>query len=194
MPGPVKVLAFAGSARKDSMNKKLVAVAAQGAREAGGEVTLVDLRDFPMPIYDGDLEAASGLPEHARRFKRLMIEHHAFLIACPEYNSSFTPLLKNVLDWASRPEPGEKPLLAFAGKVAGLVGASAGAMGGYRGLQQVRYVLGNIRCIVLPDMFACGGADQCFDASGNCTDPKKQEMAMNVGRDVVSTARRLAAG
>jgi NAD(P)H-dependent FMN reductase len=189
-----KILAFSGSTRRASLNTKLLHVAAQGARDAGGRVTLVDLADYPMPIYNGDLEEESGMPERAGAFKRLMIEHDGFVIACPEYNSSFTPLLKNAIDWASRPASGEAPLAAFAGKVAGLVSASAGAMGGYRGLQQVRYVLGNIRCIVLPDMFALSGADQAFDASGNLTDPKKRELAMNVGRDVVAKARKLVAG
>lgn len=188
----IKILAFSGSSRKDSLNKKLLAVAVQGAREAGATVTVADLRDFPMPIYDGDLEAASGLPQHAKRFKDLMIEHHGFLIASPEYNSSFSPLLKNTIDWASRPEPNQKPLVAFAGKVAGLVAASGGAMGGYRGLQQVRYVLGNIRCLVLPDMYALSGADTAFGPDGSMTDPKKKDAAMNVGRDVVAKLVRLA--
>lgn len=188
----LKILAFSGSARRDSLNKKLLAVAAQGAREAGATVNVVDFRDYPMPIYDGDLEAASGLPERAQAFKTLMIEHHGMLIACPEYNSSITALLKNALDWASRPAPNEKPLVAFAGKVAGLVAASPGAMGGYRGLQQVRYILGNIRTIVLPDMFALNSAHEAFDAAGNLTDPKKRESAMGVGREVVGTLRKLA--
>ncbi len=122
-----------------------------------------------------------------------MIEHHGFIIACPEYNSSFSPLLKNTIDWASRPAKGETPLVAFAGKVVGLVAASGGAMGGYRGLQQVRYVLGNIRSIVLPDMYALSQAHEAFDASGAMTDPKKREMAMNVGKDVVAKTRKLIA-
>jgi NAD(P)H-dependent FMN reductase len=192
MPDP-KILAFSGSTRKASINTKLLHVAVQGAKEAGAQVTLIDLADYPMPIYNGDLEEQSGMPERAQAFKNLMIQHQGFLIACPEYNSSFTPLLKNAIDWASRPAKGETPLIAFAGKVAGLVSASAGAMGGYRGLQQVRYVLGNIRCIVLPDMFALSGADTAFDAQGNLTDPKKRDSAMNVGRDVANKVRRLAA-
>ncbi|MCA9287905.1 MAG: NAD(P)H-dependent oxidoreductase [Phycisphaerales bacterium] len=188
----VKVLAFAGSARRESINTKLLRVAAEGVTAGGGTLTLVDMRDYPMPLYDGDLEEQSGIPDRARAFKQLLIEHHGFLIACPEYNSSFTPLLKNAIDWASRPEANQAPLAAFAGKVAGLVSASAGAMGGYRGLQQVRYVLGNIRTIVLPEMYALGGADQAFDERGAMKDAKKAEMARSVGRNVVETARRLA--
>ncbi len=187
----VKILAFSGSSRAASLNKRLLAVAVQGAKEAGATVTVADLRDFPMPIYDGDLEDKSGIPDRAKAFKDLMIDHHGFLIACPEYNSSVTALLKNVIDWASRPAPNEKPLAAFAGKVAGLVAASPGAMGGYRGLQQARYILGNIRTIVLPDMFALNSAHEAFDPAGNMTDPKKKELAMNVGRDVFNTLRKL---
>lgn len=190
----VRILAFSGSARRGSLNTRLLAVAAEGARAAGAGVTLVDMREFPMPLYDGDLEDQSGMPERAAAFKRLMIGHHGFLIACPEYNSSFTPMLKNAIDWASRPAQGEPPLAAFAGKVAGLVSASAGAMGGYRGLQQVRYVLGNIRTIVLPDMFALNGADQAFDESGAMRDPKKADLARGIGRAVAETARRMIAG
>lgn len=190
----VKILAFSGSTRKGSINTKLLHVAAQGAHDAGAKVTIADLADYPMPIYNGDLEEQSGMPERAAAFKKLMIEHHGFLIACPEYNSSFTPLLKNTIDWASRPAKGEAPLLAFAGKVVGLVSASGGAMGGYRGLQQVRYVLGNIRSIVLPDMFALSGADSAFDEKGQLTDPKKRELAMNIGKDVVAKVKKLIAG
>jgi NAD(P)H-dependent FMN reductase len=99
-----KLLAFAGSLRQASFNRKIVAVAAEGARAAGAEVTVVDFRDMPMPIYDGDLEAKEGLPDAAKAFKRMLIEHHGVLVATPEYNSQFPALLKNALDWASRRE------------------------------------------------------------------------------------------
>lgn len=191
MADTVKILAFSGSARKDSFNRKLIAVAARGAQDAGAQVTLADFRDYPMPLYDGDLEDQSGMPERALAFKKLMIDHHGFLISSPEYNSSFPPLLKNAIDWASRPAPNEKPLIAFAGKACGLLSASPGAMGGYRGLQQVRYVLGNIGVIVLPGMFALPAAHEAFDASGALTDPKKRESAMNIGRDLTAVLRKL---
>ena len=121
-----KILALAGSTREGSYNKKLVRVAAAGAQAAGGEVTLVDLRELPMPLYDGDLEAAEGLPPNARILKRLMIAHDGLLISAPEYNSSITAVLKNAIDWASRPEPDEIPLVAFKDKVAALMSASPG--------------------------------------------------------------------
>ena len=97
MSRPVKILAFASSARRESFNKKLVRVAAQAAREAGAEVTLLDLAELPLPLFDQDLEAAEGLPENARQLKALMAEHDGFLISSPEYNSSITPLLKNAI-------------------------------------------------------------------------------------------------
>src|SRR4051812_15650015 len=101
-----RILAFAGSTRSDSLNKKLVRIAADGARAAGAEVTLVDLRELPMPIYDGDLEAAESLPENAMKLRTLMMSHQGLLISSPEYNSSFSAVLKNAIDWVSRPQPG----------------------------------------------------------------------------------------
>jgi chromate reductase, NAD(P)H dehydrogenase (quinone) len=149
-----KILAFAGSTRADSFNKKLVRVAVEGARQAGAEVTLVDLRDYPMPLYDGDLETEAGMPESAARLKELMKAHDGFLIASPEYNSSITAVLKNTIDWVSRAAPGEEPLAAFDGKAAALMSASPGALGGLRGLVHVRSILGNIGVLVLPDQVA----------------------------------------
>ncbi len=105
-----KILAFAGSVRQGSYNKKLVKIALVGAKAAGAEVTYLDFRNLPLPLYDEDLEEAEGLPENALKLKGLMKAHQGFLISCPEYNSSITPLLKNAIDWASRPEPDEPPL------------------------------------------------------------------------------------
>lgn len=190
---PAKVLAFAGSARRDSFNKKLVRIAAAGAQAAGAQVTIIDLADFPMPIYDADLEAASGLPEHAKRFKELMKSHNALLISSPEYNSSISALLKNALDWASRPEPGEKPLVAYAGKVAGLLAASPGATGGMRGLVTLRMMLGNIQVLVAPEQVALPQAGEAFNADGSLKDAKKQEAALAIGRRVAELAARLSA-
>ena len=100
----LKILAFAGSSRKESFNKKLLKIAVLGVQEQGGYVTLIDLADYPMPIFNQDLEQEKGIPENARKLKQLMVEHNAFIIASPEYNSTFSPLLKNVIDWASRAE------------------------------------------------------------------------------------------
>ena len=108
-----RVLAFAGSARADSFNHKVVSVAAEGARAAGAEVTVLGLRDFPIPLFDEDLEGAEGIPANARKLKEIMLDHEGLLIASPEYNSSITPLLKNIIDWVSRPNDGEKALTVY---------------------------------------------------------------------------------
>ena len=127
----LKILAFAGSSRKESFNKKLLKIAVLGVQEQGGYVTLIDLADYPMPIFNQDLEQEQGIPENARKLKQLMVEHNAFIIASPEYNSTFSPLLKNVIDWASRAESDEEPpLVAYKGKLAVIMAASPGALGG----------------------------------------------------------------
>lgn len=187
----VKILAFAGSTRKDSYNKKLVKIAAEAARAAGAEVTLIDLRDFPMPIYDGDLEDEKGLPENARKFKGLLINHHGFLISSPEYNSSISGVLKNAIDWASRPVDGEKPLVCFAGKVAALMSASPGNLGGLRGLVTVRSILGNIQTLVLPDQVAVSKADQAFAEDSSLKDPKQQKLIEGLSQELVKILKKI---
>ncbi len=187
-----KVLAFAGSLRKDSLNKKLVRVAADAARAAGGEVTLVDLRDYPMPIYDGDLEASEGIPPNAKKFKELMLAHPALLISSPEYNTSITGVLKNTIDWASRAEKGEPPLACFDGKVAGLLSASPGNFGGMRSLMTVRSILSNIRVLVIPDQVAVPRAHEAFGPDGKLLDAKIQAGVENVARRLVGVTAALA--
>ncbi|MEX2285719.1 MAG: NAD(P)H-dependent oxidoreductase, partial [Planctomycetaceae bacterium] len=161
-----RILAFAGSLRKDSYNKRLVRIAAAGATAAGATVTLLDLRDFPLPLFDEDLEREQGLPENAANLKRLFIEHDGFLIASPEYNSSITGVLKNTIDWVSRRVEGEAPLVAYKGKTAALMSASPGALGGLRALVHVRAILGNIGVLVLPTQVAVPKAMEAFDADG----------------------------
>lgn len=178
-----KILAFAGSTRTGSFNKKLLHVAAEAARAAGAEVTVVDLRDLALPLFDGDAEDANGLPEGAKRFKTLMREHDGFLIASPEYNSSITGVLKNALDWASRAETDdEPPLVAFRGKVATLMSASPGALGGLRGLVHLRAILGNIGVIVLPDQVAVSAAHEAFDDAGQLKDAHRKKQIENLAR------------
>ena len=190
----VKILAFAGSTRTDSYNKKLVKIAVEGARQAGVEVTLIDLRDFPMPLFDGDLEAASGMPEHAKRFKRLMIEHQGLLISTPEYNSSITGVLKNSIDWASREESDdEPPLVAFRGKTAALVSASPGAYGASRSQRHVRAILAHLGAYVLPEQVAIPKAHEAFDESGALRDARRQKAVMEVGAKLAEFTRKLNA-
>jgi NAD(P)H-dependent FMN reductase len=188
-----RILAFAGSTRRESSNKKLVSIAAKGASEAGAEVTLIDLKDFPLPLFDRDLEAEQGMPEAGQKLKKLFIDHDGFLIASPEYNSSITAVLKNAIDWASRPAPGEPSLVGFRGKVATLMSASPGALGGLRGLVHVRSILGNIGVIVLPDQVAVAKAHEAFQPDGSLTDPKQQAGIEGLGRTLASFLAKLRA-
>ncbi|MBX7220703.1 MAG: NAD(P)H-dependent oxidoreductase [Blastocatellia bacterium] len=191
MPTP-KILAFAGSARTDSVNQKLVQIAAAGAVNAGAEVTVINLRDFPLPIYDGDLEAAEGLPENVKKLKELFLAHDGLLIASPEYNSSISPLLKNVIDWVSRPGAGgEAPLACYHNKVAGLVAASPGALGGLRGLVHVRAILGNIGVTVVPAQVAVGSAFSAFAEAGHLKDEKQQAAVEGIGKAVATLLHKL---
>jgi NAD(P)H-dependent FMN reductase len=190
-PVKPKILAFAGSSRQGSFNKMLVKIAAQGAEKAGAEVTVIDLRDFPMPIYDGDLEEREGMPTEAKRLKELMIAHDGFLISSPEYNSSISGLLKNAIDWVSRQEGDEPPLVAFKGKTASLMSASPGHWGGLRGLVTVRSILGNIGVLVLPDQIAVAKAHEAFDANGSLKDAKQQGGIEHLGKELVQVLQKL---
>lgn len=189
---PAKILAFAGSTRRDSFNRKLLPLAVAGAREAGLEVTVVELADYAMPLFDQDLEAASGLPEPAKKLKQLFAEHQGLLIASPEYNSSVTPLLKNTLDWISRPSaPGEPGLTAFKGKAAGLVSASPGALGGLRGLVHLRSILGNIDVLVIPTQTSVPKAMDAFADDGSLKDAKQQASVKLVGQKLAELLKKL---
>jgi NAD(P)H-dependent FMN reductase len=179
-----KILAFAGSTRKDSYNKMMVRIAAEGARDAGAEATYLDLRDYPLPLFDQDLEASGGLPENARKLKQLFIEHQGLLIASPEYNSSISAVLKNTIDWISRPQPSERPMIAFAGKVATLMSASPGALGGLRGLVHVRSILGCLGVIVLPGQIALLKAHEAFNADGSMKDEKQLAGVKDLGKNL----------
>ena len=186
-----KILAFAASTRSESFNKKLVRVAAEGARAAGAEVNVIDLRDFTMPIYDGDLEAQQGMPEGARALRRLLMEHQGFLIASPEYNGSLPALLKNAIDWTSRPVDGEDGLAPYRNKVAVLMSTSPGGFGGLRGLAHVRTILANIGVIVLPDQLAVGRAQEVFAVDGTIANDKQRQMIEDLGRTLTTTLARL---
>lgn len=188
-----KILAFAGSTREASYNKLLVKVAAAGARAAGAEVTYVDLHDLPMPLFDEDLEAKDGMPENARKLKELMVAHDGFLIASPEYNSSITAVLKNAIDWVSRPAPGEPGLVAFTDKVAVIMSASPGGFGGLRGLVHLRSILGNINVFVLPDQKAIPQAFEAFNSDGTMKDPKQQDSVENLGAKLSNVLSKLIA-
>ena len=187
-----KILAFAGSLRAGSYNKKLIAHAADAARAAGAEVEVVDLRSLNLPIFDGDLESASGLPEGAKKLKALMRDHDGFLIASPEYNSSITGALKNAIDWASRSETDDEPeLIAYRGKAAAIMSASPGGLGGMRGLVHLRTILGNIGVLVLPDQVAISAAHNAFSETGALTDQRKAKQVNSLAEALVALVRKL---
>jgi NAD(P)H-dependent FMN reductase len=185
------VLAFVGSTRSASYNKMLVKIAASAARDEGAAVTVIDLRDLPMPLFDQDLEAAAGLPANAVKFRELMLAHQGLLIAAPEYNSSITAVLKNAIDWASRPAPGQAPLACFNDKVAALLSASPGALGGLRGLVHLRSILGNINVLVLPDQFAVTRAAEAFNPDGTLKDPRQHSAVAAIAQKLVRILGKL---
>jgi NAD(P)H-dependent FMN reductase len=189
-----RILALAGSARRDSFNKKLIRIAVSGAREAGAEVTLIELEDYPLPLFNQDEEAAAGLPPNGRKLKDLFLSHQGLLIASPEYNSSITPLLKNTLDWVSRPVAGEPPLACYIDKTAVLMSASPGALGGLRALVHVRAILGNIGVVVLPATISIPSAAQAFAADGSLADAKKQAQVSQLGAALAGHLGRLQPG
>ena len=180
-----KILAFAGSTRTNSYNKMLVRNAAHIAEQQGATVTLLDLRDYPMPLYDGDLETNSGIPSCALELRNLMKENHGILLSCPEYNSAISAVLKNAIDWISRTVPGDPPLVAFSGKTAALLAASPGAMGGIRTLASVRSILANLGMIVIPKQYAHGNAQDSFDADGKLISESAQKSVFTVVEQLI---------
>jgi NAD(P)H-dependent FMN reductase len=191
-----KILAFAGSARRDSLNKKLARVAAEAARKAGAEVTFVDLDDYPIPLYHGDLEAESGMPEGALRLRELFLAHDALLIVSPENNSSVTALLKNTLDWLSRDIGDHKGknsgLAPYAGKTALLLAASPGAFGGVRGLPHLRQILATLGVTVLGTQVALPRAHEAFDEQGALKEPRVSASVAAAAAQLVEASRKLA--
>ncbi|NRA57608.1 MAG: NAD(P)H-dependent oxidoreductase [Phycisphaerales bacterium] len=183
-----KILVFSGSLRADSFNQRLAVAASKGAEAAGAHVTVIRLKDFALPVFDEDEEAAHGLPENCLKLKALFKAHHGFIIGCPEYNSSITAALKNAVDWVSRPAEGEGPLECFDRKVIGLVAASPGGLGGIRGLPIHRMLFGHIKSIVLPDQCSLAVAHEAFDDAGNLKDEKQRGMAEGVGGAVAEVA------
>jgi NAD(P)H-dependent FMN reductase len=186
-----RILAFGGSLRRDSVNQKLAAIAAEGAREAGAEVTLIELRDFPMPLFDQDLEAASGKPEEAKRLKDLFLSHQGLIIASPEYNSAYSAALKNAIDWVSRGDSAdEAPISALAGKSAVIMAASPGGLGGLRGLVPLRMLLGNLGITMLPDQIAIPSAFNAFGPDGHLTDLKQEAQVKALGAALATHLRK----
>jgi len=187
-----KILAFSGSARSGSYNKQLASAAAHALQTAGAEVTLIDLADYPMPIYNGDLEVKEGIPASARELKALFMAHNALLISSPENNASVTSLLKNTLDWVSRPHAGQDGTLPYRNKVAALVAASPGALGGLRGLVHLRAILRTLGVLVLSEQFALSRAHEAFAADGRLIDAKHQASLDGIAKRLVEVSSQLS--
>jgi len=181
-----RILAFSGSARRESLNRKLLAVTVEAARAAGGEVTLLDLNDYPLPLYHGDEEDAGGLPANAAKLVGLIREHHALLIASPEYNAMFTPLLKNTIDWCTRAEGNP-----FEGRVAAVVSASPGMFGGIRSMTLLRQLLTHLGCVVVPAQCVLPQAHKAFDEAGVLKDERARKAVQALAGQLVQTAQRL---
>jgi NAD(P)H-dependent FMN reductase len=177
----MNILAFAASLRRSSLNRKLIALAAEDAREAGAALDLAEFREFELPIYDGDLDASSGLPPGGVELKRRLERADAVMIAAPEYNYSIAGPLKNAIDWVSRARP-----MPWRGKSIYLMSASPSRMGGIRGLWQTRIPLEGCGALVFPDMFALSHADEAFDEAGRLRD---SATAARLRRDVVGFVR-----
>lgn len=181
-----RILAFSGSARRESFNRKLLQQVVLATRRAGGEVTVVDLNEFVLPLYHGDLEDAEGMPANAVKLVQLITEHAGLLIASPEYNSQMTPLLKNTIDWCTRGD--DNP---FTGKVAAVVSASPGALGGVRSMTLARALLTHLGCHVIPAQCILPQADKAFDEQGVFKEARHQKSADALAAMLVATTQKL---
>ena len=188
-----KILVFAGSAREASLNKKLARAASKAIDDNGGEARFIDLRDYPMPIYEGDLEAREGMPPFARKLRELFVSHPAFLIVSPENNGTIPSLLKNAIDWLSRDVEGRSGLEPYRGKVIALMSASPGAFGGVVCLTHLRFSLSKLLAHVIPDQFPLPKADQAFAEDGSLTQAWQQKSVQTVVRQLIETTSRLNA-
>lgn len=188
----VRLLCFAGSTREGSYNKKLARLAQHIASANGVEAVFVDLRDYPMPLYEGDLEAADGPPQKAKEFKALLGEYQGIFIASPEYNSSITPLLKNTLDWVSRVRAkGETGLEVYRSRVFAISGASPGYYGGMRSLLHLRQILEvGVGAAVIPQQLALPRAGDAFEGDGSLKDKAQQDLLKTVVEKLAVAARK----
>jgi NAD(P)H-dependent FMN reductase len=191
---PPKILVFAGSIRTGSYNARLAALAAKELTLTGADVTRISLEDYPLPLFDGDAEARSGVPANARNLKEMMAAHSGVFIASPEYNASVTPLLKNAIDWISRVrERGEPPLAVFKGRAFAIGGASNSPYGAVRSLMALRQVL-ELGCgaLVIPEQVTVFRAGEAFDDNDNLTDDRAANTLKRVLGRLIETAREMA--
>ncbi|MBT4523374.1 MAG: NAD(P)H-dependent oxidoreductase [Phycisphaerae bacterium] len=186
-----KILAFAGSTRKESFNKRLAKIALLAADKAGAETTFIDLHDYDMPLYSEDLLAEHGMPEGVIAFKEMLKNHNGFLITSPEYNGSLTGTLKNAIDWGTVKADGEERMACWNGKIAGLLSASPGGLGGIRGLHHLRTILAGIGTFVLPNHLAVGNSTTNLQNDEQITDEKLQLQLESLTHEMVRVIRGL---
>ena len=193
-PTTPSLLVFAGSTRQQSFNRRLARATAANARDAGAQVTLLELSDFDIPFYNADLEA-QGTPADVIRLKEILWRHPAWIICSPEYNASYTALLKNTIDWASSPAKShpdwQDGLKSFRGKVVGMLSASPGALGGLRAQSHLAPLLVNLECWLAPKAFALGSAGSAFDDTGALVQQAHRDRVRAVVDQVLWAAARL---
>ena len=191
----MRLLFFAGSTREGSYNKKLARLAQHIAAANSIEGVFVDLKDYPMPLYNGDLEAEQGPPQKAAEFKALLAEYQGVFIASPEYNSSVTPLLKNTIDWVTRVRAkGETGLEVYKSRVFAISGASPGYYGATRSLLNLRQILEvGIGAMLIPQQLALPRANDAFEEDGSLKDKAQQNMLKGVVEALAIAAKRFAA-
>lgn len=188
-----RILVFAGSAREGSLNKKLARIAATCVTNAGGDATYIDLRDFPIPLYDGDLEEKDGMPPFAVKLRDLFLSHQGLLIASPENNGSVSALLKNTIDWLSREYQGRSGLEPYKGKVAAIMGASPGNFGAVLSLQHLRPILSKLTVTVIPEQVTVAKADQAFKDDGSFVEERNLKAVAAAAKRLVEVTTKLSA-
>lgn len=188
----LKILVIPGSLRTGSLNARLAAVAAHELAQSGAEVTRISLADFPLPIYDGDLQAKSGVPKHAVNLKRMIAAHHGILIVTPEYNSSVPALVKNTIDWVSRvQDPHEVRGQVFRDRVFAVASASGGRLGGARALAALRLILAACHAQVIPNQLALSFADDAYDEMDRLKNSADAEALKALARQLIDISQRM---
>ena len=191
MPGP-KILVVPGSLRSGSHNVKLAAAASHEFAQAGADVTRISLADFPLPIYDGDLQARSGVPKNAVNLKRMIGAHHGVLLVTPEYNSSVPPLLKNAIDWITRVQDAQEVRgQVFFEKPFAIAAASESRLGGTRALAALRLILTACHATVIPSQLAISFADQAYDDMDKLRHPADIEALNALVRQLIEVSQRM---
>jgi NAD(P)H-dependent FMN reductase len=188
----LKILVIPGSLRTGSLNARLAATAAYEFTRAGADVTRISLVDFPLPIYDADLQSKSGVPKHAVNLKRMMSAHHGVLIVTPEYNSSVPPLVKNTIDWVSRvQDPQESRGQVFRERPFAIASASEGRLGGTRALAALRLILSACHATVIPNQLALSFASEAYDDMDRLKQPADAEALAALLRQLIEFSQRM---